>query len=539
MVWPAQRWTAALARLRPQLPTLGIMMHAKAALACIILLTYIKQAGCSSMAAVGYPPDDMLFEEMAKQNPWWAGGAVPSEWLGEFKRPGHAELLRRIGDHPVHAILGARQVGKTTLLYQLAAHLVAGGEPRRVMVARLGELGMFPSADNLRRMLDLYSLRVLGEPLHSLSQRTYVLLDEAQAAKNWQQVVRRVVDWRGPMTFIASGSSSAGVFGNAESLIGRVRHQAMEPMGFSEYLRFKNAPHAASLERPAAAMRNALAGSARGRNARMLAECVEDAMVELAPARRDLAVHLDEYMLYGGYPGIAEAAGGVRKMEELKARVRLSMYSDIVKVGSIRNPEVVERLFWMLAQGSPRLVNKEKMIQILGINRRTLDAYLYLLKAAYLASYASRYAPSSPARARSEKKAYVNDAGVRNAVLSMPADRVLASATGAGMMAETVACSHTRRLWLSLEPDTMAETPHYWRSGRGDEVDLVIELHGRAVPIEVEYGQSAEASGLEGLSRFAARFGSKVAIVVTRDRGGLVDERTVAVPLWLYLAMCG
>ena len=44
------------------------------------------------------------------------------------------------------------------------------------------------------------------------------------------------------------------------------------------------------------------------------------------------------------------------------------------------------------------------------------------------------------------------------------------------MMAETAACSHTRRLWLSLEPATMAETPHYWRSSRGDEVDLVIEL---------------------------------------------------------------
>ena len=492
------------------------------------------------MAAFGYPPDDMLFEEMAKQNPWWAGGAVPSEWLGEFKRPGHAELLRRIDDHPVHAVLGARQVGKTTMLHQLAARLVAGGDPRRVMVARLGELGMFPSADNLRRMLDLYSLRVLGESVYSLSQRTYVLLDEAQAAKNWQQVVKGVVDWRGPMTFIASGSSSADIFGNAESLIGRVRHQAMEPMGFSEYLRFKNVPHAASLERPAAALRGALAESARGRSAEAFAECVEDAMAELAPARRDLAVQLDKYMLYGGYPGIAAAAGGVRKMEELKACVRLSMYGDIVKVGGVRHPEVVEQLLCMLAQGSPRLVDKERMIRSLGINRRTLDAYLYLLRAAYMVSYASRYAPSNPARARSEKKAYVNDAGVRNAALSIPADRALASTAEAGMMAETVACSHTRRLWLSLEPATMAETPHYWKSGRGDEVDMVIELHGRAVPIEAVYGQRAEeAAGLEGLSRFAAKFRSKVALVVTRDRGGLVDERTAAVPLWLYLAMCG
>ena len=491
------------------------------------------------MAAAGYPEDDMLFEEMAMQNPWWTGGAVPAEWPGEFKRPGYSELLRHIVEHPVHAVLGARQVGKTTLLYQLAARLVAGGDPKRVMVARLDEPSMFPSTDNLRRMLDMYSARVLGESLYALSQRTYIILDEVQAAKNWQQVVKGVVDRRGPMTFIVSGSSSADIFGNTESLIGRIRHQGMEPMGFSEYLRFRKSPRAAALERPAAAMRRALAESVKNGSPRPLAECVEAALAELVPARRDLAARLSEYMLYGGYPGVASAAGAARRAADLKTHVRLSMYSDIVKVGGIRNPEAIEQLFYMLAQKSPHLVNKDRMIRALGVNRRTLDAYLYLLKATYMVSYASQYAPSSLVRARSEKKVYVNDAGVRNAALSISADRALASPTEVGMMAETVACSHTRRLWLSLEPATMAETPHYWRSSRGDEVDLVIELHGRAVPIEVKYRQRVEASSLGGLSRFAEKFGTKVALVVTRDRAGLLDDRTVAVPLWLYLAMCG
>ena len=141
-------------------------------------------------------------------------------------------------------------------------------------------------------------------------------------------------------------------------------------------------------------------------------------MAGLAPARRDLDVLLSEYLLYGGYPGVAAANGGARKTAELKTHVRLSMYSDIVKVGNIRNPEIIEQLFYMLAQKSPRLVNKDRMNRSLGINRRTLDAYLYLLKATYMVSYASQYAPSSLVRARAEKKVYVNDTGVRNAALS-------------------------------------------------------------------------------------------------------------------------
>ena len=28
------------------------------------------------------PAGDILFEEMAMQNPWWTGGTVPAEWPG-------------------------------------------------------------------------------------------------------------------------------------------------------------------------------------------------------------------------------------------------------------------------------------------------------------------------------------------------------------------------------------------------------------------------------------------------------------------------
>ena len=74
-------------------------------------------------------------------------------------------------------------------------------------------------------------------------------------------------------------------------------------------------------------------------------------------------------MLYGGYPGVAAADGGARKTAELKTHVRLSMYSDIVKVGNIGNPEAIEQLLYVLAQRSPRLVNKDRMIRSLGTNR--------------------------------------------------------------------------------------------------------------------------------------------------------------------------
>ena len=158
------------------------------------------------MAAPGFPDDDSLYRAMERTNPWWAGRRMRDATVREFRRPDYSELMRRMAEHPVQAVLGARQVGKTTLLRQVAAELVARNDPLRVMFLPLDETSLFPSADNLRRMLDLYGLRVLGESLYDLARDTYVVLDEVQAVPDWQRAIKGVVDRRGPLTFIVSGS---------------------------------------------------------------------------------------------------------------------------------------------------------------------------------------------------------------------------------------------------------------------------------------------------------------------------------------------
>lgn len=492
------------------------------------------------MAATGVPDDDELYKAMDLANPWWTGRRLQDGMVREFRRPDYAELMRRMGDHRVQAVLGARQVGKTTLLYQVVAELVDGNDPRRVMFLSLDEPGLFPSADNLRRMLDLYGLRTLGESMHNLAQETYVVLDEVQAVANWQQVVKAAVDRRGPLTFIVSGSSSADIFGSSESLVGRIRHQTMEPMSFCECLLFSGHAQGTAVAEVGAGLRGALARSVEDGESRTFHDRARSAMLKLAPVQDDLRIRLSEYMLYGGCPGIVASRDPVYRASELKRTIKLSMYNDVVKVGNVRSPRTLEELFYMLAEGSPRIISKDKMLRRLGINRSTLDAYLRLLESTYLLSYSSAYFSGASASISAQKKAYVNDAGMRNAALSIGDARTLSDPAEAGMLAETVACSHTKRLWASLDGAAMSHMPHYWRTGgRGDEVDLVVDLHRKPVPIEVKYRQHVDAADLKGLLRFVGRFEPGVALALTQDRVRLVDDAIVAVPLWLYLVMCG
>ena len=497
-------------------------------------------AHSGGMAEAEYPDDDDLFDALQAQNPWWSGGGVPRVLRPEFKRADHAEMLRRLDDmdyeHHVHALIGARRVGKTTVLYQLVDELVSRGDPKRVMFATLDDEALFRGAGSLRRILSLYSRRVLREPpMRRPAHRTYVILDEIQEAEGWQAALKNVVDRRGPTTIVVSGSSSAGMFGASRPLLGRMRHQTMMPMGFAEYAAFKGRAYAPAFGRAGAAMRGALAASVRDGDAGPLHECAEESLLDLALARGDILMDLSEYMAYGGCPGIAATAGHDSKTEQLRTHLRLSIYQDVVKGGGVRSPRVLEPLFAVLARRSPRIVSKERIAKDLGINKITLDAYLDSLSAAYLVSFSGPYAPI---RSRAERKVYINDAGMRNTASSRASIDSLSDSAETGLLAESIAGDHTRRLWASLDKGALPEMPRYWRSGRGDEVGLVIDLHGRPVPIGVRYRRQVESSDLGGLSRFADKFGSRVALALTQDTTRLVDGRIVCVPLWLYLSMC-
>lgn len=510
------------------------------AFSVIMILIYKETEPLIGMVEAAYPSDDELFEALQAQNPWWAGGGVPREMLHVFKRTDYAEMLRRLDDldysHHVHALVGARRVGKTTVLYQLVDELVSRSDPKRVMFATLDDEALFPGSDNLRRLISLYSRRVLREPpARRPEQRTYVILDEIQAAEGWQAALKNVVDRRGPTTIVVSGSSSADLFGASRPLIGRLRHQTMMPMSFSEYAAFRNRAYAPAFRKAGSGMRGALATSVTDGNAGPFHECVDKSLLELALAKGDILMDLSEYMAYGGCPGIVATADHDSKREQQRTHLRLSIYQDIVKGGGVRSPRVLEPLFAMLARRSPRMINKERIGKSLGINKITLDAYLEFLRAAYLVSYSDPYAPI---RSRAERKVYVNDAGMRNTASSRAYIDSLSDSAETGLLAESIAGDHTRRLWGALDTAAMPEMPRYWRSGRGDEVDMVIDLHNRPVPIEVKYRRQVEASDLRGLSRFADRFGAGVALALTQDSARIVDGRIVCVPLWLYLSMC-
>src|SRR6476646_6358810 len=79
--------------------------------------------------------DERLHQALLDENPWWSRKGVPSNLTKRYPRRDFYPLQRRPRDPEILAIYGPRQVGKTTLLFQLIESLIGQGgiEPRRVL----------------------------------------------------------------------------------------------------------------------------------------------------------------------------------------------------------------------------------------------------------------------------------------------------------------------------------------------------------------------------------------------------------------------
>ena len=492
---------------------------------------------CGRAAMLSYMPIDELFSAiLTRQNPWWGNGDGAQWWpdIPEYVRADLGAIGDSLGDRQIHALIGARQIGKTTMLLQLAARLAKAGDPRRIMYASLDESPFTAGPEYVRHALEWYMREVVREPPDGIGERVYIMLDEVQEVDGWQSVLKRWVDMRYNVKFIVSGSSSIGILsGTSESLVGRMMYQEVMPLSFPEYAALKGLGRAA---RAGADMRSALARALADGDAEAVHAAAKSAHVGLAGYRDAFRARLSEYMVYGGRPGVAVEEDAGKKRRMLDAHIQFAVYKDIVRIGGVKSPASIDMLLSMLAWKSPQMINVSRLARDMGVSKEATRHYLHLLRAAYLVQDAQIYSENPGVRARANRKVYIGDPGTRTAALRSLGGRML-SGPEAGRVAETVVCDHAMRLARSYDAVDGRDI-YYWRNSAGDEVDAVVRIGGTALPVESKYRKRARESDLRGIRRFAEKFGTRVGLVVSDEKIGIDGDGIVTIPLWLYLLMC-
>lgn len=475
--------------------------------------------------------EERILKSLHDQNPWWTSNEVPEVLARPFRRRDFHSIRDELQKNEIQAIVGPRQTGKTTVMYQLVEHLVETVNPRRLVYFSFDYPYVAAFTEKpLTDILEVYSSDVLREPIGELGERVYVFLDEVCKLDNWSRVLKGWYDLKRPIKFIVSDSSSLGVLtGSSESLVGRIDIRTMLSFDFVDAVGY----HGTDLGEPGSelgrAMRSAVEGDAPG-----LLSTAKRVASDLVPIEDRLKIHLQDYLLKDGYPGVL----GVDSLEECSRKLRtyadLTIYKDLVRLFDIRDPRALEDLIALIAQESSQRMSYLKLSRTLGLKLDTVKRYLDYLESAFLISRSEFYAGSRASRIRKSRKIYLSNAGLRNAIIGSLSEDTLRSAD-VGRIAETVVFDHCRRLAYRINagPSPL----FYWRSQQGKEVDIVMELLRRPVPVEVKFRDRVPQSELSGIERFLDEHSCPFGLVITKDsltaRGDIV-----LLPLWLFLIMC-
>lgn len=489
--------------------------------------------------------DSSLLRELQKENEWWSSGEVPPEQAREFKRADFYPYRDKLDQESAKIIIGPRQVGKSTILYQLIQHLIKERNipPKRIILLSLDrpffEMIKDPLADSLR----VFEENVLKDTISDLKEPVYVFLDEASRVRDWALKVKECLDRKYKIRFFITGSSGPALFQkSSESLVGRHEIIIMLTLKFSDTLELKNKPELNELIGPFCKrdLRNGFTNSIKGNDIEPFFDALRDVFVALGnKGESKMQIELNDYLLRGGYPAFYDKKTSWQQTAKTlrEAYFKSIISVDIRDVFGLRNPDKLEQLYTFIAFNTAQTINVEKLLPDLGkgIKRKTVDEYIHYLEQTYMIRTARTYKKNLRHPSNDMKKFYVVDVGFRNAVLGVNEEEIK-EPTLLGMLAETVAHDHTRRLKYCLEPLERCEI-YFWKDKQKREVDIIAEFQKKLIPIEVKYQKGITGSDIAPIKNAVEEFKSPYGILITKNSLQYKDK-IISVPLWLYLLMC-
>lgn len=473
---------------------------------------------------------------LSASNPWWESNRVPPVLAPEFRRRDFYPLREEMSDRRVTVVAGPRQVGKTTLLYQLVQDLLSRRvDPKTVLFLAMDFPRLQQVADEaLTDALELWGERILAKPWRDLDGG-FVFLDEVTKVADWHRTLKGWYDRRLPLKFAITDSSLAAVkSGIAQSLVGRAAIHVVLPMKFVDALMFQDGRE--EFNDMSLTLRDALVAGVRSGSPTSFFDACRAVQGRLAPRERTILARLRAYLFSDGYPELLRQTDWSALARRLREYLDLVFARDLLRLFEIRNPRALSALVGLLADQTAGRFEYTGLAKNVGISVDALREYLDYLEDAFLIIRSEFHTRSRASRLRKQKKIYFGNVGLANTLTGNVGPQLLEDSGYLGRLVETLVADHCKRLLSSLEPGRDPQLA-YWRNYRGQEVDIVVRIAGRPVPIEVKYQTRITGSDRRPVIDFLEEEkDTPFGMVVTRDSLRL-EEDILEIPLHLFLLL--
>jgi len=449
-----------------------------------------------------------MIDEIIIQNPWWKTGSVDKSRLCRIRRSEFNSLKRELSNKKVLCLLGPRRAGKTTLMYEMINFLLKKDtDPKRILYISFDSSKIrLEMKRNFDGIIQEYINSLVREPVDKLTSEIYIFFDEIHKLEDWGNKIKFWQDLGLKIKFVVSGSSSIRILkGSGESLLGRISFHMILPLKFSEFV--------------------GKASQADFTDFEQLKEAYNNVMLD----KQEITVQLEDYILKGGFPEVYYIKDIEKAYEILRQYKTLTITRDILDMKDIKEPGILLDLIDLLTDFMGGRINYSTFAKTLGIKVDTAKKYISYLVECFLIYTTYFYSEKQVLSTRKEKKLFFIDVGLRNSLLLKPINDLEKS-----KIIENLVFFHV----FSLKRNELFPKIFYWFDKNKNEVDIIVNIGKKIIPIEVKYREQIGRRDLRGLLKFMEEFNIEKGIVVTKN---LLEKRTmdkkeiIFIPAWLFL----
>ena len=384
---------------------------------------------------------------------------------------------------PAVAVLGARQVGKTTLLKTL-----------------LPDANFF----DLERRNDFQRVSDDPELIFREAEGPFVF-DEAQLAPSLFNALRVEIDGHRERKgrFLLSGSSSPQLLHRiTETLAGRCAIVELGTFSWNE-----------GLDRPASAFHTSLTSLDQlkslpplNNHAELLAQCLSGGYPEPFLNRRN-ELFFDQWM---------------------ESYIQSYIERDIRRLFPTLNLEAYQRFIKMLCFATGEIINLSNFSRSLGVSQPTVKKYIEIMEGTFMWRMLHSYEKNQSKSVVKMSKGHIRDTGLICFLLNIHSVDDLKSHPKYGQIWEGFV---TEQILKGLQDHLVTHRFFYYRTRSKAEIDLILEGRFGTIPIEIKASYATPKNQLRTLEEFVVRYKCPFGVLINNsDDIYMLSENIIQIP---------
>ena len=391
---------------------------------------------------------------------------------------------------PVIAILGARQVGKTTL----AKKLISGW-----------------------KYIDLedpddFNLISQNPKLFFKHYPQGVIIDEAQFYPELFSVLRGIIDENRSAKgrFIITGSSSPELLSHvSETLAGRIGLIELGTLKANEYYQKPLSPFY-----------------------ELFIEKISPERIPSGPSPLSVG-ELQTLWFKGGYPEPLLEENSLFYHQWMENYRNTYINRDIARLFPRLNKIAYQRFLTILSKLSGTIINKRDLARTIEVNETTVKEYITIIEGTFIWKSLPSFEKNVVKSIVKMPKGYIRDTGLLHYLTRIGSFEELMEDPLVGTSFEGFVIEE---LLKGLQATLVTNwNPYYYRTRNGAEIDLILDGPFGLLPIEIKYGTSTTLQKLTALSQFIEEHKLSLGILINQsDTIEWITPKIIQIPVgWI------